>query len=86
MVCHANGENRTGLVTLQIGDTTRNHVVFPAEAAPDGGEYDYLVCTLTLVTDLMKGNKLGIVEAARNTTRTLSGSPWPPDNKRALDI
>ena len=48
------------LLTLQIGDTANEQVVFPAYGGP-GGECDNLICTLKHVMNLMKGKKLGVV-------------------------
>ena len=49
-----------GLLTLQIGGTTRDQVVFRAYAAPDG-QGDDPICTLKFTTNLVTGNKLEIV-------------------------
>ena len=47
-----------GVLTLHIGDTAREQVVFPAHGAP-GGECDTSVSAWEPVTNLMKGNKAG---------------------------
>ena len=46
-------------LTLLIGDTHRDRVVFLAHGALDG-ERDNMVCVLKLVTNLLKGNRFGV--------------------------
>ena len=48
------------LLTLQIGDTANEQVVFPAYGARNG-DCDHMISSAKLVTHLMKGNKLGVV-------------------------
>ena len=48
------------LLTLLIGDTMQEQLVFPAYGATDG-ESDNLICAQKLVTNLMTGNKLEVV-------------------------
>ena len=47
------------LFTLQFGDTSNAQEVFPAYGAPDG-ESDNTISALKLVTNLIKGSKLGV--------------------------
>ena len=46
-------------LTLQVGDTASDQVVFLAFCALDG-ECDNMVCVLMLVTNQVKGNKFGV--------------------------
>ena len=73
------------LVTLQIGDAANVQVVFPAYGATDG-ECDHLICILMLVTNLMKGNKLGVVVkgSADRSENRLAEALIAVDNARAL--
>ena len=46
--------------SLQVGDTVHEQIAFSAHAALDG-EGDNKICTLKLITNLMKGNTLVVV-------------------------
>ena len=76
------------LLILQTG-TAHEHVVFPVYGAPDG-ECDRIISALELVTNVMKGNKLGVVvqgftERSENRLAGAFGSSIAVDPAKGMD-
>ena len=65
------------LLNLQIGDTASDQTVFQAYSAP-GGQCDNMIVVLTLATNPVDGNKLGVKARATfisvETVRVLPGN------------
>ena len=75
------------LLSLQIGDTANEQVVFAAYSALNG-EFDNMICVLKLVTNLEKGNTFevkckGLTEDSREKLAEALATFISVDNTRA---